>query len=400
MNPPSQQGWLELADRVLAPTYSRPSILFTGGEGCTITSACGGTYLDMTSGIAVNALGHAAPEIQEALTQAARGLIHTSNLFHTQPAIELAAELTEHSFAARVFFCNSGAEANEGAIKFARLAGGPNRRRIGYFSGSFHGRTLGALAATDRPSAQAPFTPLPDGFFRMDWNDPNGLNSIDRTVAAVLVEPLQGEGGARLADAGWFKALAQRCQEAGALLICDEVQCGLGRTGKLWAHQHLGVQPDMMTLAKPLAGGLPMGAVLMTEEVASHVKPGAHATTFGGGPVVAAVAKAVFRWVRQPHLLQRVEQLGAHLRRRLQDLAGQGVQEVRGLGLLVGAQVSAPAAEVVSAALDEGLLVVAAANNTVRFIPALTVERAELDQAVELFASALERVVRRQEARK
>lgn len=387
---PSARALLETADRVLAPTYARPDLLFTSGEGAYLTDAKGDRYLDMTSGVAVTALGHASPVVAGALREAAGGLSHTSNLFHTEPAIALAADLVECSFADRVFFTNSGAESVEGAIKFARLRAGDKRRTILYFDHSFHGRTFGALAATDRPAAREPFAPLPEGFSRAKWNDLEALEQVDETVAAVVVEPVQGEGGVRVADAAWLSALRRRCDETGALLVFDEVQCGMGRTGKLWAHEHMGVTPDLMTLAKPLAGGLPMGAVLMTEDVASAVRPGSHATTFGGGPIVATVARRVLAEIRRPELLQQVADRGAWLTRRLVESSSPEVREVRGLGLLIGVRVP-DASRVVERALAERLLVVAAAGDVVRLLPPLNVSEAELEEAVHRLERAMQR---------
>ncbi|MCA9669221.1 MAG: acetylornithine transaminase [Myxococcales bacterium] len=383
---------LDRADQVLAPTYLRPPTLFVRGDGSWLEDERGEPYLDMTSGIAVNALGHGSAVVREAMRTAADGLVHTSNLFHTAPAIELASELVEHSFADRVFFCNSGAEANEAAIKLARLCGGETRRRVVYFDGAFHGRTFGALAATDRPAIRHAFEPLPLGFARAAFDDDAALGAIDDHTAAVIVEPMQGEGGVRTPRPEWLATLRARCDATGALLIFDEVQCGLGRTGKLWAHEHAGVTPDLMTLAKPLAGGLPMGAVLMTERVAAHVTPGCHATTFGGGPFVASVALAVLREVCRPALLAEVERKGLRLADQLASLEPRGVRELRGRGLLVGVRVHQDAKALVAAAREERLLIVGTSDDVVRFLPALDTPDELLDEAVKRFAHALDRV--------
>lgn len=382
---------LETADRVLAPTYVRPDTVFVAGEGAELRDSDGTSYLDLTSGIAVTALGHGSSVVADALRAAADGLTHVSNLYHTEPAIELASDLVDASFADRVFFTNSGAEAVEGAIKFARLRAGEGRRGIVHFDHSFHGRTYGALAATDRPDAQAPFEPLPGGFTRAAWNDHASLAVIDETVAAVIAEPVQGEGGVRPADPEWLRAVRSRCDEVGALLVLDEIQCGLGRTGKLWAYEHHDIEPDLMTLAKPLAGGLPMGAVLMTEDVASTITPGCHGTTFGGGPVVASVARRVLEHVSDPTFLGRVAGTGAWLRELLEEqLLPRGATEVRGIGMLLGIRVP-DAKRVVAAALEERLLVVGAADEVVRLLPPLNIERAELEEAVRRLGRALER---------
>lgn len=385
---------IALADRVLAPTYRRPERLFTAGEGCWVVDAEGRRYLDLTSGVAVNALGHGSPEVVEALREGAAGLVHTSNLYHTEPAIRLAAALVERSFADRVFFCNSGAESIEGAIKLARLAGGPLRRKVIAFERSFHGRTLGALSITDRPADHKTFGPMPRLCQRLPWNDERALDEIDGFTCAVVVEPIQGEGGIRVPDEGWLRALRHRCNQVRALLVFDEVQCGLGRTGHLWAHEAFGVTPDIMTVAKPLAGGLPMGAVLMTEQVAQAIEPGAHATTFGGGPLVASVALRVLERLSQSDFLREVAAKGDFARETFGAVAG--VQGVRGRGLMLGLEVPVPAAEVTAAALERGLLVCPARDDVVRLVPPLTITREELGQAADRLGDALGEVLDRQ----
>lgn len=382
---------VQLGERVIAPTYNRPPVLMTGGEGCWLHDASGHRYLDMTTGIAVTSLGHGNDVVREALHAAADGLIHTSNLFHTQPGIELAAELVGRSFAETVFFCNSGAEAVEGALKFARLAR-PDRHEVVFFGHSFHGRTFGALAATDKPSIKEPFAPLTPGFRRATFNDPDELSLIDSDVAAVIVEPVQGEGGVRPADVAWMRALRERCDDTGALLIADEIQCGLGRTGQLWAHEHASIVPDLMTLAKPLAGGIPMGAILLGPTAAAAVTPSCHGSTFGGGPVAAAVACAVIRHIAQPDFLEGVREREAHLRARLPEALGSHLREVRGRGLLLGLRFDQPARDVVGAAFEEGLLVVPAADDVVRLLPPLNAPLDDLDEAVTRLGRVLRRM--------
>ena len=392
--------WAARAERVIAPTYTRPAHVFVSGQGASLFDEDGQRFLDMTSGVAVNALGHGSPLLAEALRAAADGLVHTSNLYHTRPAAELAELLVAHSFADRVFFCNSGAESVEGALKFALIhaqaQGDATRKRFVAFRGSFHGRTLGALSLTDKPSHHELFGSALDCDFA-DFNDPAVLARIDHRTAAVIVEPIQGEGGIHVADPAWLQALRDRCTEAGALLIFDEVQAGLGRTGKLFAHEWPGVFPDLMTLAKPLAGGLPMGAVLLTEAVAASLQPGLHATTFGGGPLVASVGARVVAEIARPEFLAAVRAKADALRERLAALELPCVAEVRGQGLLIGVRLDLPghenpAAEVVKAALAQRLLVVQARTDVVRLIPPLTVTDAELDEAVELLGRALTQV--------
>ncbi len=385
---------LDAADRVLAPTYVRPDRLFVRGFGCWLEDASGRRFLDATSGVAVNALGHASPFVVEAARAALTdGLIHTSNLFHTAPAVALAGALVERCFADRVFFANSGAEAVEGAIKFARLASGAGANEIIYFDGSFHGRTFGALSATDRPAQRTPFAPLVPGFIRARWEDEADLSKIGPGTAAVIVEPVQGEGGIRVADAAWLRAIRRRCDETETLLIVDEIQTGLGRTGRLWAHQRSGIRPDLMAVAKPLAGGLPMGAVLMTERVASAITPGSHATTFGGGPFVARVALAVVNRVSEPTFLDEVARKGHLLRGMLEALEeGPLVSGTRSDGLLAGIQVPGRAPALVAAAFEEELLVVAAADDVVRVIPPLDIADDDLIEMVRRLERALGRV--------
>ncbi|OLC06669.1 MAG: hypothetical protein AUH42_05260, partial [Gemmatimonadetes bacterium 13_1_40CM_70_11] len=284
------------ATTALLGVYARVGPTFVAGEGCELIAADGARYLDFVAGIAVNALGYDHPVIRDAVTRALEtGLIHVSNLYRTEPGERLAAELVARSFADRVFFCNSGAEANEAAFKFARKWSG--KPGIVAFTGSFHGRLFASLAATDRPDYRAPFEPLVPGVQVLPLGDRGTAQRMmtETPIGAVIVEPVQGEGGVRLVPADWLAFLRQLCDAHGAALIFDEVQCGLGRTGTLFAYEQSGVSPDMLTLAKPLAGGLPMGAVLLTDRIGSALKPGDHATTFGGGPLVATVALAVLQ---------------------------------------------------------------------------------------------------------
>lgn len=387
-----------LATDALLGVYRPTGPVFTGGEGSYLVAEDGTRYLDFTSGIAVNALGYGDPEVAAAIRAALdAGLIHTSNLFRTRPAAELAEWLVEHSFADRVFFCNSGAEANEGAIKFARRwareNGGERKTEIVAFRGGFHGRTVGALSATDRPAYQEPFRPLMPGVRFCEVGD---VAEVDRLlasgrVAAVLIEPIQGEGGVLPVPAEFLRALRYLCDEAGALLVFDEVQVGLGRTGTLWAHEAAGVAPDLLTVAKPLAGGLPMGAVLLTERVAAAVKPGDHATTFGGGPLVASAALAACRRVGAPAFLAEVRRKSHFLTNLLGALAlrREEVKAVRGAGMIWGVELSKPAGEVVARALDAGLLLCTAGPNVVRVVPPLVASDDELERGIHLLEEAV-----------
>jgi acetylornithine/N-succinyldiaminopimelate aminotransferase len=385
----------------LLEIYKRSGPVFTGGKGSWLIGDDGRAYLDFTSGVAVNALGYGHPAVGDAIRQALEaGLVHTSNLFHTRPAAELAEWLAARSFADRVFFCNSGAEANEGAIKFARRwargEGGEHaehKSEIVAFHGGFHGRTMGALAATDRPAYQEPFRPLMPGVRFCDVGDTAEADRLirpDRT-AAVIIEPLQAEGGVLPVPAAFLKALRYLCDEAGALLIFDEVQVGLGRTGTLWAHESTGVTPDLMTLAKPLAGGLPMGAVLMTDRVASAIRPGDHATTFGGGPLVASAALASVKTIGDEEFLADVQRKGQALGDRLNALAltHEKVKAVRGMGMIWGVEIEGSAGDVVARALDAGLLLCTAGPNVVRVLPPLNASDDELARGVDLLEQVL-----------
>ena len=387
---------MHAADALL-PVYRPAGPVFVGGEGSHLIAEDGARYLDFTSGIAVNALGYGDPGVANAITEAlASGLIHTSNLFRTRPAAELAGWLVRHSFADRVFFCNSGAEANEGAFKFARRwarSAADSKTEIVAFRGGFHGRTMGALSATDRPAYQDPFRPLVAGIRFCEIGETAALERLvrpDRT-AAVIIEPIQAEGGVLPIPPHFLRALRVLCDEAGALLIFDEVQVGLGRTGSLWAHEAAGVEPDLMTLAKPLAGGLPMGAILMTERVAAAVQPGDHASTFGGGPMVAAAALAVCTRIGDPAFLAEVARTGELLADRLGALALRrpGVLAVRGTGLIRGIEMERPVADIVARAMDGGLLVCSAGPRVIRLVPPLTVTDEEIVRGVTILEDAL-----------
>jgi acetylornithine/N-succinyldiaminopimelate aminotransferase len=377
-------------------TYRRPDFVLVRGEGARVFDSAGREYLDAVAGIAVNALGHRDPQIVATLQAAAEGLIHVSNLYHTAPQAQLARALVERSFAARVFFCNSGTEATEGALKIARKYArdrhGEGKTHIVAFTGSFHGRTMGALAVTATEKYRAPFEPLVPHVRFVPFNDAAAAAAaITEDVCAVIVEPVQGEGGIHLAQPEFLRSLRAACDRSGALLIFDEVQCGLGRTGRLWAHEWADVVPDVMTLAKPLAGGLPMGAVLMTQPVADVMAPGDHGSTFAAGPLVCQLALVVLQRVSEASFLAEVRDKGDHLAQRLEDVVGRSrlVREIRGRGLMWGVECSVEVPQVIAAGYRHGLLVCASGNHVVRLLPPLTVSRAELDSIVERLAVAL-----------
>lgn len=386
-----------IAPDALLGLYKRPSIELVRGSGVRVFDAEHRAYLDFTSGIGVNALGYGDDGIAQAMRDAAAtGLLHTSNLYHTQPAARLAAELARVSSLDRAFFCNSGAEANEGAFKFARRwardVGGAAKHEILAVRGAFHGRLFATLAATDRPKYRAPFRPLAGGVSVVE-RDLKTLELVldGERVAALVIEVVQGEGGVRVLDAGYLREVRELTRARQVALICDEIQCGLGRTGWLFAYHRAGIVPDLVTLAKPLAGGLPMGAVLLTSTIAGAIRPGDHGTTFGGGPFVASVALHVLERLGNPALLAHVADTGAWLGEQLGAMAARSgrVRAVRGTGFMWGIDVMQPAAETVAACLEAGLLVCSAGDFTVRLLPPLVATRAELAEGLMLLEAAL-----------
>ena len=381
--------------RYLVPTYSRPPVVFTRGEGSYLFDREGNRYLDFAAGIAVNALGHSHPSWVEALQAQSHKLTHISNLYYSEPQVDLARRLVESSFADRVFFSNTGAEANEAALKFARkwarLNHGADKFEVIAFVGGFHGRTMGALSLTYKENYRLPFAPLVPGVTFVPINDLAAFEqAISSRVCAVFVEPIQGEGGILLAEKEFLAGLRKLCDQHGALLIFDEVQCGLGRTGRLWAHEWSGVMPDIMTLAKPLAGGLPIGATLVTEPIAEAIKVGDHGSTFAGGPLVCSVACAVFDEISRPELLQRVEQNGKQLSAGLLAVGKDRVKELRGRGLLLGIQLNAPVKPLIEAARNRGLLIINAGEDVLRICPPLTITPEEIESGLEILAESMD----------
>jgi acetylornithine/N-succinyldiaminopimelate aminotransferase len=370
----------------LLGTYKRAPMEFVKGEGVELIDANGKRYLDFASGIAVNPLGYGDAGIARVINQSLEsGLIHTSNLYRTAAGEHLADKLVEYSFASKVFFCNSGAEANEGAFKFARRwarkVGTDAKVEIVALRGSFHGRLFASLAATDRPSYRAPFRPLA-GAVSICERDISELETAldEETVAALIVEPVQGEGGVRVLEDVFLEKLRTLTAKREIALIFDEIQCGLGRTGHLFAYEKSGVVPDMLTVAKPLAGGLPMGAILLSDEIASTIQPGDHATTFGGGPLVSAVATHVLERLSDPSLLESVRTNGAWLGEQLEGIARRSgkVRAIRGTGFIWGLDVLEPAGDIVKRGWDQGLLLLTAGEHTVRILPPLIMDRDDL----------------------
>ncbi len=391
----------EGSKKYLMNTYGRFPIALVRGQGTRVWDSDGKEYLDFVAGIAVDALGHCHPKVVAAIKDQAERLIHVSNLYHIEPQVRLGQLLTKHSFADRAFFCNSGAEANEAAIKLARKYAkdhwASDRFEIITMHDSFHGRTLATVTATAQPKYQHGFEPLMPGFKYVPFDDLKAAErAVDNRTCAILVEPVQGEGGVRPAAPEYLRGLRRLCDASGALLIFDEVQTGLGRTGRLFAHEHAGVTPDMMTLAKPLAGGLPMGALVASEAVAASFTPGTHASTFAGTPFVSAVAVAAVSAIIEEGLPANAAKVGAFLVERLRALQARFavIKEVRGLGLLLGVEMSIEVKPVIAKCMDKGLLVLSAGDRVLRMVPPLIITEAEAARAVEIVAEALGEVVK------
>jgi acetylornithine aminotransferase len=391
------ESWISETRRFVMNTYPRLPVLLTRGEGCRVFDEKGRAYIDFVGGIAVNNLGHCHPEVVAAIREQAGRLIHVSNLYHVDRQLELARLLVERSFPGKVFFCNSGSEANEAAIKlarkFARTGGQPDRYEIVTTLGAFHGRTMATISASGQPKLHAGFEPLLPGFTWVPYDDVGAVEkAINEKTVAVLVEPVQGEGGVRVPRADYLAGLRKLCDERGALLILDEVQTGFGRTGKLFAYEHAGVTPDVITLAKGLANGVSIGAMLATNRVAAAFTPGAHGSTQGGNPLACAAALATLETLLEDgYLLENCRRMGERLMNGLRAIAPRhaSIVEVRGLGLLVGLALSVPARPVALACVERGLLVIPTAETVIRLVPPLIVTQDEVDQAVAIIDAAL-----------
>ncbi len=366
-------------------TYTRQKVVLVRGSGAKVWDSGGNEYLDFVAGIAVNNVGHCHPAVVEAIKRQAETLIHTSNLYYTENQVLLAEELKKLTGMKRAYFCNSGAESVEAALKLTRRATG--KSKIVAAVGSFHGRTLGALGTTYKVVYREPFRPLNEAEF-VPYNDPEALKaSVTRETGAVILEPVQGEAGVYVPDADYLRAARQVCDDAGALLIFDEVQTGFGRTGRWFAKEHSGVKPDIMTLAKALAGGLPMGAMLASESVSEAFQRGDHGSTFAGGALVSAAAIASINAIKSENLVQRSEELGAYMRSELERL---GPREVRGLGLMIGLDLDADCKQVVQKALEKGVILNNTGDHTLRFIPPLVVTKEQIDRVVKVLGEVLE----------
>jgi len=387
----TMQEWITRSNRVFMNTYSRLPVVMVKGEGCRLTAADGREFLDFVGGIAVCNLGHCYPPVTEAIGRQAATLVHVSNLYHTMPQTELAELLVDNSFADRLFFCNSGAEANEAAIKLARKWGGEGRYEIVSLTSSFHGRTLATVAATGQPKFHKGFEPLPAGFIHAAFGD---LGALEKTITpatcAILCEPLQGEGGVRPLDPAYLRGIRELCDRHNLLLIFDEVQVGMARTGTLFAYEQCGVTPDIMTLAKALGNGLPIGAMLATEKVAAAFEAGSHASTFGGNPVACAAGVVTVKAMLAPGFLEEVRAKGDYLQEKLLELAErypQWAAGARGLGLIRGLVLTeagvGKGTDIVQRMFERNILINFAGNAALRFIPPLVVGREEIDAMIE-----------------
>jgi acetylornithine aminotransferase len=395
---PVKSEMIDKADKIIARTYNRFPIVITKGRGCTLWDSDGRAYTDFVAGIAVCNLGHAHPRVAKALSKQAEILFHVSNLYYTVPQIELASWLVNNSFADRVFFCNSGAEANEAAIKLVRKyfndKGEEDRCRIIAMEKSFHGRTMATLSATGQEKIRKGFEPVLNGFDFVPFNDIEALRSkINSSTCAVLIEPIQGEGGVRCPAPEYLKSVRRICDETGTLLIFDEIQTGMGRTGKLFAYENFGIEPDVMTLAKALANGLPIGAMLAKEHVAEAFVPGSHASTFGGTPVVTAASLEVVKILIEENIINYGRKTGEYFKQKLFWLKDrhESIIDVRGIGLLLAMKIKIDGDKIVKACMDKGFLINCIQGNILRFIPPLIIGKEEIDSLTacldELFNS-------------
>jgi len=386
----NSEDLMMLSERYIANTYSRYPIVLVRGKGSRVWDIEGREYLDFVAGLAVCNLGHCHPKVVSSIKDQAEKLIHVSNFYYIEPQIELASLLCKHSFADKVFFCNSGAEANEGAMKLARKHARTkmdgDRYEIITMERSFHGRTFATMTATAQEKFHKGYSPLMPGFKYIPFNDLEAVrNAIDSKTCAVMLEPIQGEGGVNCPKEGYLRSLREICDEKGILLIFDEVQVGMGRTGKLFAYEHEGVAPDIMTLAKSLAGGVPIGAMLSKKEVAESFKPGDHASTFGGNPLATAAGVAAFKAILEEGMLDNCREVGSYFFSRLEEMKKRFnlIQEVRGKGLIIGMELKMDGNPIVKEMMKKGILINCTMGNVLRFLPPLIVTRGEVDQVVE-----------------
>ena len=393
------QTLMMLSEKYVANTYARYPIVLVRGKGTRVWDVDGKEYLDFVAGLAVCNLGHCHPRVVKALQNQAEKLIHVSNFYYIEPQIQLASLLCKHSFADKVFFCNSGAEANEGAMKLARKYAkekmGGDRYEIITMEGSFHGRTLATLTATAQEKFHKGYSPLMPGFKYVPFNDPEAVRkAVDSKTCAVMLEPVQGEGGVNCPSEGYLKGLREICDEKGILLIFDEVQVGMGRTGKLFAYEHEGIEPDLLTLAKSLAGGVPIGALLIKKGIAESFRPGDHASTFGGNPLATAAGVAALSAILEEGMLENCEKVGSYFLSCLEEMKKKFafIKEVRGKGLILGIELKMEGGSIVKEMLQRGILINCTMGNVLRFLPPLIVTREEVDRVVETLEEVFNKI--------
>ncbi|MDP2654573.1 MAG: aspartate aminotransferase family protein [Candidatus Omnitrophota bacterium] len=393
----NKQGILDNYDQFILSTYTRVPVIFVKGKGSTLIDITGKKYLDFFPGWGVNNVGHCHPKVMAAVRDQIGKLIHIpNNLYHPHQA-KLAREIIRRAYPGKVFFCNSGAEAAEAAIKFARAYGKGERFEIVTMKNSFHGRTMGALAATGQRKYQDGFAPLPPGFVTIPFNDMDALKAaLTPKTIAVMLELIQGEGGINVADPAYLRELRAICDEKDILLIFDEVQTGIGRTGEMFGFQHYGIKPDLMTLAKALGGGLPIGVLVVKESISGTLKPGMHASTFGGGPVICKAALGVFKAIEADGMLKNTKKMGEYLRGKLLALKEKFdcITDVRGIGLMLGVQMKMEGKAVVEECLNQGLIINCTQGNILRIMPALNVTKKQIDKAVKIIEAALETTIK------
>ncbi|MGZ3514292.1 MAG: acetylornithine transaminase [Thermodesulfobacteriota bacterium] len=394
------QTMMTLSEKYVANTYARYPVLLVRGKGTRVWDLEGEEYLDFVSGLAVCNLGHCHPKVVKAIQEQAEKLIHVSNFYYIEPQIQLASLLCKHSFADKVFFCNSGAEANEGALKLARKYAkekiGKDRYEIITMERSFHGRTLATLTATGQEKFRKGYEPLMPGFKYVPFNDIKALrNAIDSRTCAVMLEPIQGEGGVNCPSEGYLKSLREICDEAGLPLIYDEVQVGMGRTGKLFAYEHDGIEPDMLTLAKSLAGGVPIGALLIKKGIADSFKPGDHASTFGGNPLATAAGVAAITAIIDEGMLENCQKMGAYFLSQLEEIKKKFafVKEIRGMGLILGMELKIDGSSIVREMLKKKILINCTMGNVLRFLPPLIVTKEEIDHVIQTLEEVFEEII-------
>ncbi len=388
----SKQETIDLFDKYVIANYSRLPRVIVRGEGCYLYDAEGNKILDMFPGWAVSGIGHCHPKVVEAIRKQVGELMHIDNTFYSEPQGKLAQLLSERAFGGKCFFCNSGAEANEAALKLARLHTSEGKYKIITAEGSFHGRTFATMTATAQPKHHEGLLPLLPGFVYVPFNDVGGLESaFNDEVAAVMVEPIQGEGGINIATAEYLQAIRRLCDENGAVMILDEVQTGIGRTGKWFAYQHFDVEPDIMTMAKALGGGVAIGAMMAQNKIAASLVPGKHASTFGGNCLACAAGVAVIEAIEEANLLQNAAELGQYASDKLLELKQKHlvIDSVRGIGMMIGVQLTGPCKEIVDKCLEKGLRINCTQGTVVRFMPPMIATKEQIDKAIEIFDSVL-----------